>query len=318
MLKKLLKFSPIVILVAILATGWFHRYWLFDTYRLALYEPSQTIEELADRAGMSDYGERLFFAAQPQLLLEEEFDQNCEFAELGLVLGCYRSADIFILDVTEDQLEPVEPVTAGHEMLHVVFARMNPNEEDEIKILLDKQLEKVTNNRILEEIDGYRDDPDADLYNEMHSIFGTELTSLIPELEEHYSEYFSDRSLILQESAAYEKVFRALEKEIDNLDAQLSTLAAQIENREVELDSLSAQIDTQRSQLDSYDRNNQISQYNALVPGFNNLVNSHNAKVTKLKELIDRYNVIVEVRNENVAAKNNLIKSLDSSVQAIE
>ena len=318
MKRNLAKLLPVFVVLVLLVAGWMHRYWLFDSYRLLSFQPSDQITELADRAGLSEHGRRLFYAARPELLLEESFDQQCEFADLGLVLGCYRGADIFILDVTEAQLEPVEPVTAAHEMLHVVYARLNGDEESELESLLEAQLEQVTNQRILSEIKGYRNDPAADLYNEMHSIFGTELDDLIPELEAHYAEFFEDRSLVLAESAAYEKVFNELEAEIASYDQQLDELGRRIDNLETSIVALSGQISAERIRLGQLLQNNQTAQYNASVSGFNALVVDHNSKVELVQALVDEFNSIVAERNANVAAKNDLIKSLDSNVQTIE
>ncbi len=316
--SKLLRFVPAVLFVAILSIGWINRFWLFDTYRTLFYEPNERIVALAERSGMSETGRRYFYGGQPELLLEDEFDRECQFAELGLVLGCYRSADIFILDVTDNQLEPVEPVTAAHEMLHVVYSRLSGDEEVALKVLLDEQFELVTNQRIIDEIDGYRDDPGADIHNEMHSIFGTELEDILPALEDHYRPYFEDRSLVLDESSQYEKVFVELEEEIEKFDAQLSKLGAEITTLESEIDSLSGQIASDRARLERLLEANNVTAYNASVPGFNQLVNTHNAKVESVKSKIGQYNDIVSKRNENVAAKNNLIKSLDSNVETIE
>ena len=318
MKRNVLRFLPVILFVSILVTGWLHRFWLFDSYRLIFYEPSSRIVELADRSGMSDLGKRLFYGAQPQLLLEDAFDQECQFAELGLVLGCYKSSDIFILDVTDEQLESVEPVTAAHEMLHVVYARLNQGEIDELRELLDRQFELITNERIISEIDGYRNDPGADLHNEMHSIFGTEQDELIPELEEIYAPYFDDRSLVIAESKAYEKVFTELEDEIEAFDAELATLRTEINTLEEDIANLNTQINTDRARLEALLESGNVPAYNAAVPGFNSTVNSHNAKVEQVKQKIKEYNEIVAERNANVAAKNNLIKSLDSNVQTIE
>ncbi len=318
MKSKLLTILPVFLFVSILTVGWIHRFWLFDTYRILVFDPDPRISQLVDRSGMSSEGERLFLAAQPELLLEDEFDAQCQFAELGLVLGCYRSANIYILDVTEDQLEPVEPVTAGHEMLHVVYSRMNDDEIELIHELLDEQFELVENQRVLEEIEGYKNDPDADLYNEMHSIFATELVELTPELEAHYARYFEDRSLVLAESAAYEEVFIKLEAQIEGYDAELARIGQEIDALEAEVQDLNQEIVNERARLESLLANNQVNEYNAAVPGFNALVNLHNARVESVKAKIIEYNDIVAERNENVAAKNNLIKSLDSSVETIE
>jgi hypothetical protein len=234
------------------------------------------------------------------------------------VLGCYRSADIFILDVVEDQLEPVESVTAAHEMLHVVYARLNDDEKSRLAVLLDAQFAVVANNRILDEIDGYRQDPNSDLYNEMHSIFGTELNTLIPELQDHYQDYFSDRSKVIAESDAYELVFAELEAEIEGYDSQLAILEVQIIDLENEIDDLSQQIVNGRETLSRLEAQQEIAQYNQYVPVFNSIVNLHNAQVGVLEKAIADYNEIVKVRNDNVGAKNNLINSLDSSVQTIQ
>ena len=318
MKKRILRASPVLVMLVLVTVGWFHRFWLFDTYRSYFYEPSATVEQLANRSGMSEHGRRLFYGGQPELLSGESFSQECQFADLGLVLGCYKSADIFILDVDEDELEPVEPVTAAHEMLHVHYARISIDEERQLEELLDRQLELVTNQRVLDEIDGYKKDPNADLYNEMHSIFGTELAELIPELEEHYAQFFDDRSLVVAESDTYEAVFIALEDQIEEFDAQLASLGERIDTLESEIDNLNGQITSDRARLQSLLDSNQIEQYNASVPGFNSLVNSHNSKVEQVKTLIAQFNEIVEERNDNVAAKNNLIKSLDSDLQTIE
>lgn len=318
MAKKLLRFSPVIIFLGILVAGWLNRFWLFDSYRLLFYEPTERVSELADLSGMSNHGRRLFMAAKPELLREEEFDVQCQFADLGLVLGCYRSADIFILDVTEAQLEPVEPVTAAHEMLHVVYSRLNPAEITYLEGLLEAQLGQVKNERIIQEIEGYKKDPNSDLYNEMHSIFGTELGDLSPELEAHYAKYFSDRSLVLEQSTQYEAVFEQLESQIKEYDTQLSSLNTEIKALELEISDLSQQISNERTRLDQLLANDQVEQYNAAVPGFNSDVNLHNSLVEKVEQLVVEYNQIVAERNTNVAAKNNLIKSLDSNVEAID
>lgn len=310
--------TAISIFVVVVVSGWLHRFWLFDSYQLLFYEPTSEISLLADKSGMSDYGRRLFYAAQPELLTEAEFDRECNFSEIGIVLGCYKGADIFILDVQEDELEPVESVTAAHEMLHVVYARISIDEERELERLLERQFELIDNQRILDTIDGYRDDPGADLYNEMHSIFGTEVAQLIPELETHYDEFFSDRGLVVAESNTYEAVFLELEAEIERYDTRLAELSAQIDTLETQTVALANRIDSERARLQLLLEQSLFEEYNDDVEAFNALVNTYNANVAEIERLVDAYNDVVAKRNQNVAAKNNLINSLDSNVQPIE
>lgn len=317
-MKIFIRILPVIGLVIGLMAGWSHRYWLFDTYRLASYDAPGEIISLSEESGMSRYANRLFLAAKPALLPEQEFDQKCVFGELGLVLGCYNGADIYVLDVTEEELEPVEVVTAAHEMLHVVYSRLNTDEINQLKRHLDRQLELIDNKRVLSEIDGYRKDSNSDIYNEMHSIFGTEIGELIPELESHYAKFFDDRSLVLEKSQAYEQVFVELEEEISAYDRQLAGLGRQIDSLELEATISASQIDSQKNRLSQYEQSGDLDLYNQLVPSYNALVIKHNSTVEKLKSLISEYNSLVELRNQNTAARNNLIKSLDSDIEAVD
>ncbi len=315
--KSILKLSLLVVFSSLIAVGWFNKYWLYDSYRIAFYHPTAEVSDYVQGSGMSPEAERLFIAAQPLVLDNEPFNNHCKFADLGLVLGCYKGTDIFILNVTDPKLVSVETVTAAHEMLHVVYSRLTQSEKNSLDALLDEQYMNVDNKRIIDEIEGYKKDPKSDIHNEMHSIFGTELANLSSPLEEHYSRYFTDRSKVLASSSKYEKVFNELEDQIAGFDKQLSILSQQINSYETQITTLANQITSQRAQLNVYENNNQIAEYNALVPQFNDLVNQHNTRVELYKQVIDKYNSIVVKRNKVGVAKNDLIKSLDSSLEAI-
>lgn len=310
----------IVSIVVVLGAGvliWLNQYMITDAIRLAFYQPPSEIEQLADDAGLSEYGRRLFYVSTPELLQEAQFDNLCVFGELGLVLGCYDGRDIYILDVQEDRLEPVEPVTAAHEMLHVAYARLSQSERDNLASLFQQQADAGTSERIEEEIASYRNDPNTDLNNEIHSIYGTEYADLIPALEEYYAQYFDDRQKVLANSAEYEKVFEDIRQIIDDYDQQLATIKQRIDALEAEIMSLADQINRGRADLESLRSSGQIDAYNQRVPGFNATVQTHNSKINEVKSLVAQYNQIVAARNENVFEQNDLIKSLDSDLETI-
>ena len=306
-----------VLFVILGAVAWAHQYTIADRIRLAFYSPPQLVTQLADESGMSAYGRRLFYVSKPEVLQEAQFDTICVFGELGLVLGCYNGRNIYILDVQEDRLEPVEPVTAAHEMLHAAYQRLSQAERDELADLFQQQAEAGTSARIEQEIESYRSNPGTDLNNEIHSIYGTEYPSLIPELEDYYAQYFDDRQKVLAQSAEYEKVFNELEQFIVEYDIQLADIKTQIDTLENEVVSLAAQIDRGREDLEALRAAGSINQYNAQVPGFNATVQLHNAKIAEVKSLITRYNQVVVERNEYVIESNDLKKSLDSDFESI-
>ncbi len=316
--KSLIQWLILLVLVGGGLALWLNMYLITDQIKLAFYSPSDIVESLATNSGMSDYGRRLFYVSDPQVMMEAQFDERCVFGELGLVLGCYDGANIYILDVQEDRLEPVEPVTAAHEMLHAAYARLSDEKIRELKTLLDKQSSESTSARIEEEIASYKNDPNTDIYNEMHSLYGSEYGDLIPELEEYYKQYFSDRSIVLKRSKQYEQVFEQLKAKIDAYDLQLKKIKTTIEQDEATVTSLGEQIDDQRATMRRLEASNQIDEYNAMVPGFNALVEQHNDLIMKIRQDIKNYNDIVLERNENVFEQNDLIKSLDSDLVPIK
>lgn len=287
-----------------------------DWWFLRSYEPSQQIETLADTLSLSERGRDLLYVGDPELLNKQNFNFSCSFPERSLVLGCY-DGDIYILNVNDNRLDKVEEVTAAHEMLHAAYQRLDTNQKRALHAKLDEQLEKITNQRLISTVESYREADSSTLYNEMHSMFGTEVRDLTDELEAYYSQYFQDRSVVVGYAEEYEAVFIKIEERIKRIDEQLANHRSTIESLEAELESLSTQIQSARQQLDALRNADRIEEYNSRVPGFNNLVNEYNTKVARLRDTIASHNSLVEERNATALEQNDLIHTLDSSYQPI-
>ena len=65
-------------------------------------------------------------------------------------------------------------------------------------------------------------------YNELHSVIGTKIASISPELEAHYKKYFSDRSKILALNEKYSAVFDKVQKQAEATAAELNRLSSLI------------------------------------------------------------------------------------------
>ena len=98
--------------------------------------------------------------------------------------------------------------------------------------------------------------------NELHSILGTEVAELSPDLEEYYAKYFTDRASVTALHASANAVFVELKARTDDLVSQMNALRTEIEadyaryttatdalNRDVEDFNSRAQYNSQEERL---------------------------------------------------------------------
>ncbi len=62
----------------------------------------------------------------------------------------------------------------------------------------------------------------------MHSIFGTEVQTLPPDLETYYSQYFKNRSSVVGLSARYQAEFTSRKDQVAADDARLKSLKTKL------------------------------------------------------------------------------------------
>jgi|AntRauTorckE6833_2_1112554.scaffolds.fasta_scaffold00141_4 uncharacterized phage infection (PIP) family protein YhgE len=317
MLRSLGKLSAWVVSTAVIGLSLFivfRQDQVIDWWLLRDYEPSAGIEQLADNTSMTELARRYFYVYDPQLLSRDTFRQRCTIAEESIVLGCYVSrAGIYIYDVEDEQLAGVRQVTAAHEMLHIAYERLTSSERERIDTLNRAVFNRLDNERVKETIEAYRQRDPTVVANELHSILATEVRQLTPELEEYYSQYFSDRLQVVALSEQYASVFEAARERVDQLDAQLKQQLANIESLQSDLEAQAARLEQQRDQLNKLLDQGDITAYNNGITSFNQGVVSYNQEVSRLGGLIDAYNELVSERNQAALAHESLIESIDSS-----
>lgn len=315
--KFLVSIATVFLLVFGAVWFWSNKYTVYDFITLRGYSPTPQIEALAQNSGMNDKGKKLFYVNDPKLSGREEFATECQNnKEQSIVLGCYTGKNIFVFDVTDERLAGVEEVTSAHEMLHAAYDRLSVSERNKVDKLTAEAFQRINNPRINSLIENYRKADPSVVPNELHSILGTEVENLGPELEQYYSRYFVNRKAVLEKSQNYEKVFSDIKSQVDKYKADLTLRKAEIENSEAALLSLESSINTLKKRLDGYSSSGQISSYNSLVPEYNRLVNSYNAQYNDYKSLLVQYNNIVEQVNLLVIEQNDLMQSLDSRVKS--
>ena len=289
---------------------------LFDYWRLRGYTPPANVAQLASDTTMNEYARHMFYINKPGVLpTVASFRQHCPENQDTIVLGCYHSGEngIFVYDVPDPTLAGVQQVTAAHEMLHAAYSRLSRNDKSAINTQLkDFYKHGLSDPQVLAELKIYKvTEPDS-LPDEMHSLFGTEITNLPQGLENYYKKYFTDRSKIVTYQARYQTQFTQRQDAIAADDKQLNELKAQINAQQPILDSQLASITADRARINGYASSNNVAAYNASVPGFNAKIDRYNAGIGTLQSLITSFNDLVAARNAIAGQLTTLDKALDT------
>jgi hypothetical protein len=284
-----------------------------DWRKLATYQPPPEIAKLATTTTMTDTARRLFYVNQPTIESRKLSLNLCKSSEHTIVLGCYVvSKGIFLQAVTDARLQGVMEVTAAHEMLHVAYQRMSLFEQTQLNKELQAVLKQIQNPRILKLVETYNDQDPRSVNNELHSILGTEVQSLSPELEKHYRQYFTNRSAIVALSEHYEGVFTALRDKAKTLSQQLATRKLTLEQLVAQVKQEAQAVESERSNLQTSIVANPNRDYNFRISSFNDRVRSYNHLVSQLKEQTATYNQLVNEHNSLALEEKSLVESLEN------
>ena len=182
-----------VIFIFVIAVGLFFAYrnriaitdWAF----FLVNQPKTETIQLADDGGLSDYGRKLLYRTGPTITSKNEIAKECDIEDLG----CITPSGIVYIEATENHNEQV--VTAAHEMLHLAYRRLNSTQKEQVDTLIKQTIEQLNSSFLEEELSNEKDE--AGRLDEAHSLLGTEYSDLPDALETYYSQYFADRSKVL-------------------------------------------------------------------------------------------------------------------------
>lgn len=210
----------------------FNRQYVVDTITVWQYQPTAEIQEFAERTTMNNAGKFYFYASRPSLEEAAAFNAQCGKKEANTaVLGCYDGQRIFIYNVSDERLDGIRAVTAAHEMLHAAYDRMSQSERAKVDALVEKQFETLkSDEEFSERMKFYERTEPGQRDNELHSLIGTEVKTISPELREHYKKYFDDRDQVVALHDQYDAVFATLKTKSAALTKQLAQLSQTIES----------------------------------------------------------------------------------------
>ncbi len=317
-LKKVVSLLTSLALIAAVVLVWWQHWAIYDWWRLRGYQPPAAIAQIAADTTMKPSTQHLFYVYHPDLEDKQTFSQNCKSDEKTIILGCYVAfKGIYLSNIQDPRLSGILQVTAAHETLHAAYDRLSPSEKQRVNKLIDQAYAGLQDDRIKNTVEEYQKSG-ADVTNELHSILGTEVRNLPPELETYYGRYFSDRSKIVSYSENYEKAFTDRKNKVAEDDRELASIKQQIDSLEASLNAQQKVIDAKRAQLDAYLAAKDYKDYNAGVNDYNAQVASYNQNVNRIKSLISQYNSLLEERNALALEENQLINAIQNTPETIQ
>ncbi|HEX5588020.1 MAG TPA: hypothetical protein VFZ17_11990 [Acidimicrobiia bacterium] len=267
---------------------------------------------LATDASMTPAAQRVYLAARPTVDDRATFADHCPVFEAPdtVVLGCFvpNRDRIHVLRIDRPELASGMAVTAAHEMLHAVYARLPREERRTVDAMTAKFYASSSGASLRDALTDY---PPRERAGERHSRLGTEVAHLPPKLERYYGKYFRHRAVVVAASAAYEHVFDDLESQLTALDAEITTLQSEVDELGDQADAAGAEAQRLADEIDHLRADGRIAASNDLVDPQNRAVETANA-------LVDQHNALVSEANARIDAYNALVLTNQQLIDSVK
>ena len=249
--SRLARVIPTVLALVLVAAGvlaflGFQR--LVDQYTVWTFRPSESVSSLIGSSQLTEEGRFIFLASKPVIESSNIFASSCASNQEGSgILGCYlpRNRSIHLFAVTEPRLAGLTDVVAAHEMLHAAWDRFSASEQQQLVPLLEREASKLGGDPAFQaRLDYYAKNEPGQRDNELHSIIGTEIASISPELEAHYAKWLGNRQALVKLQGKTNAVFTNLEKRSADLSTSMDALQAAINDEYASYTSGYAQLNT--------------------------------------------------------------------------
>lgn len=310
------------ILVFGLAALWVfnHRQNLIDDIVVWQYKPTSGISQLAARTDMSDEGKHIFYASQPVVENAADFNRDCskDTEKSSVILGCYTGVRIYVYNVTDTRLDGIKETTAAHEMLHAAYQRLSSSQRQYVDKLVEAEYTKLENNAdFSERMALYARTEPGERDNELHSIIGTEVGTISPQLEKYYAQYFTNRQAVVSLHNAYNSIFTELSAKKASLASQLSALASSINTETSQYNTDVAQLNSDIQAFNQKANSNGFSsqaQFNNERAALLNRIDTLNAKRDAINGDINHYQDLYKQYETIAGQSDQLNRSINSKL----
>ncbi len=308
-----------LLLIVITSLFIIFRQRVVDQITVWQFHPTAEVSALVDKAGMNDNGKFYFLASKPILDGTKQFNTECGRVEsVTSILGCYSNNHIYVYNVTDKQLDGIREVTAAHETLHAIYDRMSDSEKRIIDSLIEVEYKKLQGDKDFSDIMAFyaRTEP-GQRDNELHSIIGTEVANINPELEAHYNQFFKNRQSVVKLDVQYSSVFKGLKARADELEKQYNALSFSISVRTAQYnaDAIILNNDiTSFNQRASNGSFSSLSQFNSERYTLTSRAASLEATRQSINDDITKYKAILNEYNSIASESKKLYDVIDSNL----
>ncbi len=289
-----------------------------DMTMAAQYQPSDKISSVNERLDLTSRGTDLFYASKPAIQGAETFNANCQSQErTTAILGCYYKSQIYLYDIQNQNLDGTLEVTAAHEMLHAAYERLNFIEKIQVDKMIERQYEVIKNDSALKKtMEYYRTAEPNDLVNELHSILGTTVVKLNPDLESYYGQYFSDRQDIVKLNEKYNAIFGEVSKKAEELSVKIKAMEPEIQAELATYDADRAQMELDIESFNQRATSGGFTTQSSFYAARNALMArtaALNARRDAINAKVNEYNAYVEELNNLSVKAYELNKSINGA-----
>lgn len=290
-----------------------------DWWRGFIYDESATVQEIRAGLALTARGERIFLATQPVIETAEPFNEHCNSHQLEIsLLGCYVNDQMYIYEIKMAELKDSNRVTAAHELLHAVWDRLGKSERNKVEKLLE-QVKTENSDWAKEELELYEEDERTE---ELYTRVGTKLREIPEELEEHYQQYFQNRSVIVDYYESYQAPFKRLQAECEELRQKITLLSEEIDQERLVYDNRLAAFDARVAEFNQCADTMGCFATQAEFLQQRNILETERTTLNEIRETlnakIDETNTMVTEYQTKQAALGKLNDALNSNIEKLE
>ena len=309
----------LLVLVVIATIIVLNRAWIYDWFRGVTYRSTAEMVSIRDKLNLTGRGDFLFNATQPELNKADDFNANCRQDEGEVaVLGCYTAGNIYIYDIADAKLDGIRELTAAHELLHAVWARMSNAGKEDLKPIL-QQVYQNNLSVLKDDVETYADDERVE---EIFVRAGTEIKKLPDVLEKYYAEIFNNQDAVVDFYEKYIAVFREIKMQVEELASEIEVLRDSINVKMAEYENKVSQLEADIARFNSCAETagcfatevEFYAQRNALVARENEL----NLLNDEINNMIDDYNLKVDEYNADALESRKLQNMINSKADIEE
>ena len=317
--------TAVIVTVGIAGLVFANSQTITDNIIALQYNTSEEMQNIIDTVGMTDGSNVVFKASKPVLHKTQQFNELCggfEDKDSVHVLGCYTGSNIHLFEVSDERLEGMTEVTAAHELLHAVYNRLNFFEKTKIKNLLVEEYESLIkkNPELEERMQAYSDLEESQFINELHSVLGTEVGTLSPELESYYNKIFKNRQEVFSLFNSYTTYMKELSVQINNITDKLGKLNDDIDEKTLAYQS---SVDLFNKDVDVFIQRNQNREFSGNPEEFYRIKDELSLRESQLDDELANLNASVveynKLRDELILldeTATDIVKSMDSKFAA--